>query len=64
MSYFIVGFVGYFLVRYRLKIAEITRKAFMHNESRKNENRLRANVEFFELEEIWPEAEPEEKKAS
>ena len=64
MSYFIIGFIGYFLVRYRFKVAEVIRKAFMRNEERVSKKRLRTHVEYFELEEIWPEETLEEKKAS
>lgn len=64
MSYFILGFIGYFLVRYRFKVAEAIRKVFMRNEERVNTKRLRTHVEYFELEEVWPEEALEEKKAS
>ncbi len=64
MIYFIIGFIGYFLVRYRLKISEFTRRSFMRNEERASQKRLRTHVTFFEIEEVWPEPEAEKKKAS
>jgi hypothetical protein len=64
MYFFIIGFLGYFLVKYRLGFVGLVHKAFTRNEERKDAKRLRTHVTFFELDEVWPEGEPEKKKAS
>lgn len=65
MTYFLIGAVGYFLFRYRLNIAGTVRRIFMLNEERKVQKKLRTHVEYFDVEEIWPDGVPvEEKKAS